>query len=155
MYCESKITHLYFGDVEHIRPKSVFPRARLDVENLGLACAICNNNKGDYWDALYPVLDPYSDSTQDEIFALGHFVMHRPGRGRAKITIAHLDLNRAALLERRKERLELIQPLADQYADAPAGPLKDLLRSELRRQTSADTEYSLISRAFLSAAGID
>src|SRR4030095_3789537 len=49
IYCESKITHVYFGDVEHIKPKAVFPRERLRVANLALACAVCNNAKGNFW----------------------------------------------------------------------------------------------------------
>jgi 5-methylcytosine-specific restriction endonuclease McrA len=42
IYCESKITHVYFGDIEHLKPKSKFPIERLNPENLALACAMCN-----------------------------------------------------------------------------------------------------------------
>jgi 5-methylcytosine-specific restriction endonuclease McrA len=154
MYCESKITHVYYGDVEHILPKAVFPRKRLDVDNLGVACAICNNFKRDYWDENFPLLDPYVDIPEDEVMALGHFIYRRPGRSRAHITLEKLDLNRTALLERRRERIELIQPLVDQYATAPAGPLRELLKSQLEKHAAVDSEYSLFTRAFLRAAGV-
>jgi 5-methylcytosine-specific restriction endonuclease McrA len=152
IYCESKVTHLYYGDIEHIKPKAVFPRERLNFENLALACALCNNAKSDYWDDTYPLLNPYVDSPSDEVIALGYLVARKPGKDRARITIEKLGLNRQALLERRRERIELIQPLADQYAAAPEGALKNLLRTELLRQAGVDSEYAMIVKAYLHAA---
>jgi 5-methylcytosine-specific restriction endonuclease McrA len=152
MYCESKITHVYFGDVEHIRPKSRFPEARLDHDNLGLACAICNNAKGEFWDDDTPLLNPFNDDPDEEVLALGTLVVRRPGRSRARLTIQQMDLNRTALLERRKERIELLASLADQYVQAPAGAIKDLLKDELCRHAADDGEYALIVRAYLEAA---
>src|SRR6266478_6365592 len=65
IYCESKISHVYHGDVEHILPKARFPELTLDYENLGLACAICNNRKGDVHDDGMPLINPYKDNTED------------------------------------------------------------------------------------------
>jgi hypothetical protein len=152
IYCESKVTHVYFGDIEHIRPKAKFPEERLDPENLGLACALCNNAKGEFWDEATPLLNPYADDPGEELIALGFLVTRRPGRNRARITVELLRLNRPALLERRKERIELLQPLADQFMEEPPGPIKDLLRGELCRQAGNDQEYAMIVRAYLKAA---
>ena len=151
-YCESKITHVYFGDIEHIKPKSTFPAETLTLENLLLACALCNNSKGDFWNDALPLINPYEDNPDEELFAFGYFIARRPGKDRARVTIEKLTLNRQALLERRKERVELLQPLVDQYVQAPEGPLKDLLEQELYRQSNGDTEYSLTVRTFLHAA---
>jgi uncharacterized protein (TIGR02646 family) len=150
-YCESKITHVYYGDVEHIRPKDTFPRERLDPHNLTLSCAWCNNAKGEFWDSDTPLLNPYEDDPSQEILAFGFMIARRPGHNRARLTIKHLDLNRTALMERRKERIELLQPLADQYVEAVDGPTKDLLRAELCRHASDDGEYAMIVRAYLEA----
>jgi uncharacterized protein (TIGR02646 family) len=152
MYCESKITHAYFGDIEHIKPKSSFPAERLSVTNLGLACAICNNHKGEFWHAPAPVLDPYSDDPESEFLAFGFFITRKPGRDRARLTVEKLQLNRTALVERRKERIQLLENLADQYIAAPDGPLRDLLRDELLRYAATDSEYAFIVRAYLKAA---
>ncbi len=152
VYCESKITHVYFGDVEHMKPKTLFPAERLDVTNLALACAMCNNAKGNFWDNGIPFLDPYADEPIEELLALGFIVAHRPGRQRARLTIAKLDLNRLALVERRKERVELLQALADQYVQAPIGPIKDLLRAELCQHADSSGEYAFIVRSYLRAA---
>jgi uncharacterized protein (TIGR02646 family) len=152
VYCESKITHVYFGDIEHMRPKSAFPAERLDVNNLALACALCNNAKGEFWDETTPWLDPYTDDPRHELLALGYIVARRPGRDRARLTVDKLQLNRPALVERRKERVELLQSLADQYVQAPTGPVKDLLRAELCRHASDSGEYAFIVRSYLEAA---
>lgn len=153
IYCESKITHVYFGDVEHIKPKSRFPSERLDPENLALACALCNNAKSEFWDDVTPLLNPYIDEPDQELFAFGFWVTHRSGHPRAKLSIEQFGLNRQALLERRKERIELLKPLADQYIVCPAGALKNLLRDELSADKRAvDREYALMVRTFLEAA---
>ena len=152
VYCESKITHVYFGDIEHIKPKSRFPAERLNPENLALACALCNNAKSDFWEEAAPLLNPYIDDLDQEILALGYLIARRPGRNRARLTIDQLELNRQALLERRRERIELLQPLADQYILEPSSGIKDLLRSELCRQAGEDGEYAIIVRAYLEAA---
>lgn len=152
VYCESKITHVYFGDVEHIKPKALFPAERLDISNLTLACALCNNAKGDYWDDHLPLLNPFTDDPSEELLCLGYLLARRPGSARARLTIERLQLNRQALLERRRERIELLQPLADQYAQAAPGPLKNLLEAELRRQAQSASEYTMIVRTYLAAA---
>ncbi len=48
-FCESNITQVYAGDIEHFRPKSKFPELCFEWENLLFACSICNgkSNKGD------------------------------------------------------------------------------------------------------------
>ncbi|MGH9544309.1 MAG: HNH endonuclease [Terriglobales bacterium] len=152
VYCESKITHLYFGDIEHIKPKSQFPAERLDVGNLALACAVCNNSKGNCWDDAVPLLNPYLDDPATELLALGYLVVRRPGHVRARVTIETLQLNRPELIERRKERIEMLQPLADQYAESQIASVKELLRIELCRYASDAAEYAFIVRAYLEAA---
>ncbi|RCJ30529.1 hypothetical protein A6769_33265 [Nostoc punctiforme NIES-2108] len=48
VYCESKVTHIYPGDIEHIKPKSLYPTEIFSWLNLTLACSICNTNKAAY-----------------------------------------------------------------------------------------------------------
>jgi 5-methylcytosine-specific restriction endonuclease McrA len=151
IYCESKITHVYFGDIEHIKPKSKFRAESLDPENLALVCALCNNAKSDFWDDSTPLLNPFSDDPEIEVVAFGYWIARRPGRNRARLTIERIDLNRQALLERRKERIELLQPLADQYVLEPPGPVRDLIKKELCRQAGAGSEYAMLVRAYLDA----
>lgn len=151
IYCESRITHVYFGDVEHIVPKSTAPERRLDIDNLGLACAVCNNAKGESWDDVVPLVNPYVDDPANELLAFGCLLMRRPDRLRARLTIHQLQLNRPELVERRKERIDLLQPLADQYVQSPDGAVRALLHAELCRQAQDDSEYALVVRTYLEA----
>lgn len=152
VYCESKITHVYWGDVEHIKPKASFPRERLIIENLCLACARCNNAKSDFWNAATPLLNPYEDNPAESLMAFGSWIARRPGRERARVTIDRLQLNRMDLVERRHERWLLLQPLVDQYVQTPEGPVREVIRVELLNQASDDNEYALVIRAYLEAA---
>ena len=151
-YCESKITHVYFGDVEHIIPKRNQPGISLTPSNLTVACAQCNNAKSDYHDAAWPLINPFEDNPDDEFLALGYHLTRRPGKHRARITIDVVKLNRMALLERRRERIQALEPLVDQYVAAPDGALKTLLRNELLKQASRDNEYCFVVKAYLHAA---
>jgi uncharacterized protein (TIGR02646 family) len=47
-YCESKITVVTYGAIEHFSPKSVYPELTFEWSNLLLSCDICNdtNHKG-------------------------------------------------------------------------------------------------------------
>ena len=54
-YCESKITHVDYGDIEHIVPKSVRPDLAVDLGNLTVACGVCNTNKSDYYNEKAPL----------------------------------------------------------------------------------------------------
>ena len=152
IYCESKITHVYFGDVEHIKPKRAFPAEQLDIENLGLSCALCNNAKGDFWSADTPVLNPYVDAPDDEFLAIGYFIGRRPTHDRARVTIEKVALNRNALLERRKERIEMLQDLVDQYVRSSEGAVRQIIRDELCRHAADEGEYAFIVREYIRAA---
>ncbi len=42
-YCESKITVVTYGFIEHFRPKSIYPELTFEWNNLLLSCDICND----------------------------------------------------------------------------------------------------------------
>lgn len=155
-YCEAKITHVYFGDVEHIKPKSRFPDQSLVYGNLTLACAICNNRKGNYFDGQAPILDPYADSPEEHLVGLGSFVWHRNGSALGQRTIDLLALNRDQLCEKREDRLSSVSAIADRYVNAAIGELKEALADQLRREVEGTSEFALTIRSFLLAAhGLD
>ncbi|MER7421017.1 HNH endonuclease signature motif containing protein [Micromonospora peucetia] len=150
LYCETKISHAQFGDVEHIVPISAKPEDVVTWENLGYVCQVCNNKKRDYWDESCPLLNPYHEDPNDHILFLGPWVMHRPGDERGRVTARRLHLNRSALMERRKERLDRIAALLDEIALMPPGPAKTAMLEYLREETSKSTEYSGAASALVS-----
>lgn len=148
-YCESKITHTYPGDVEHVLPTSKFPELVCKWDNLTLACGECNRRKGNYYDREEPLIHPYNDDPRDHLFAAGTLIFGKPGDGKGALAQLKLELNRAQLLERRQERINALNKLANRYANLPEGELKNLLRNELRKEIENDKEYAFVSRAFL------
>lgn len=44
-YCESKITVVTYGAIEHFFPKSLYPDLTFEWTNLLLSCDICNNSR--------------------------------------------------------------------------------------------------------------
>ena len=95
MYCESEVSHVYFGDVEHVLPVHHFPASRLTYSNLGYCCAICNNNKLDHYDPNVTLIDPYSDDPIAHLDASGPSL--RPLTARGEATIGILELESAKL----------------------------------------------------------
>ena len=113
MYCESKVSHTYFGDIEHIQPKAWFPSLEFNWENLGFVCAKCNNAKLDRWHNEAPYINPYDEDPNAHLAAFGTFILHRAGSERGEVTWRDIALNRPELLERRQERIDAIHALLE------------------------------------------
>lgn len=153
MYCESQVSHVYFGDVEHIKPKAAGKHPELEFEwtNLGYCCARCNNAKNDQYDDDCPLVDPYSEDPGEHLIAFGTSVMHKQGSERGEITIRFTDLNRADLIERRAIMIKSLQDAVDACYRTKSLAVRDLLLKALGSQTAADKEFSMFAAAFLAA----
>ena len=149
MYCESRVTQVYYGDVEHIKPKSKFPQLEFAWENLGYVCAICNGAKGNAWCDETPFINPYAEDPSDHLAAVGLMVFHRGGSERGEFTEMELELNRPALIERRGERLALLRYLHDKATRTENAALRQRALAELDRQLRDDCEYAMVCRAAL------
>lgn len=143
-YCESKMLHVDYGDIEHMTPKGEDPTLRYSYENLTLACGVCNTKKSTHLD----VLNPYVVDPEDHLFAFGPLIFRKPHSDVGAITEKRLDLNRAPLVEKRKERIEALQSIADQIARTNNASLRQLLIDEFEEQCSWKMEYSLAAKAY-------
>jgi 5-methylcytosine-specific restriction endonuclease McrA len=153
MYCESRIRHIDYGDVEHIRPKAPnkFPELEFTWENLGIACGVCNGNKGDKFDVNTPYINPYEDDPADYLLAEHAWVFPLRNNERGLLTITDLGLNRPELLERRSALLERIMTAiaaADRTANAE---LRRLALESLAKEAAPSSEYSMVVTARLRA----
>ena len=155
MYCESKISHTYYGDVEHIKPKSKYPELEFDWDNVGFVCRICNGIKSDKFDEAAPYINPYIENPEDHIIALGSLVMQKKGSERGEITISDIGLNRQPLIERRKEKLDQIDKTINACFRTTNQTLKDNALAELIKDSDADKEYSLCVKFLLKAQQIN
>jgi len=137
-YCESSITHIDFGAIEHFKPKSRFPLLSLSWNNLFFSCNICNsqNYKGDKWYSSNqdgPLVNPVDDDPRkhfkfeyDEDTGLA-IVKAKTRRG--KLTIETLGLNRVALLRRRSDYIRRLTALL-LNSEADCGTLQDIFAIE-------------------------
>ena len=67
IYCESKISHVFPGETDHLAPVSQRPDLYLCWENLGYVCKECNRAKGAYYSDLEPLIDPFSDDPGEHL----------------------------------------------------------------------------------------
>lgn len=153
MYCESKISHIDFAHIEHIKPKATdkYPQLEFDWGNLGYACPKCNNNKSDDYHADTPYIDPYSDNPEDHLFFYGAVLFQRNGSERGEITIRDIGLNRAELLEKRMVRIAEIQKALNAAHRSRNPSLKRAAIDELQKEALPSNEYSVCISLFLKA----
>lgn len=155
-YCESKIKHVAYGDIEHILPKNKNARPELYVEwnNLTLACEQCNRaGKGTYYVPNLPLVNPYTDIPGDYLKDFGPLIMPLPGNDRGIATERVVKLNRGSLVEQRIERIKSIETLLQRWAKETNPTLKKLLEEELHDEYSSEKEYSSTVKGFLKENG--
>jgi hypothetical protein len=150
MYCEARITHSQFGDIDHIMPLSQRPDLVVAWPNLGPSCQICNNNKHDYHDERLPIVNPYAEDPAEFLTFAGPLAVHHPGNARGQLTIACLDLNRPDLVAHRIERLRQLMPLIDEIALMPPGAARSVMIDGLARYMAPASEYSAAVTARLT-----
>jgi uncharacterized protein (TIGR02646 family) len=154
MYCESKIERNSYAHVEHIKPKKKVPELEFVWDNLGFSCQMCNTNKGEKYDETTPFIDPYSENPEDHIVFLGFYVYPRQGSERGEYTIKELVLNRAGLIDSRKEKIEKINTMINAAFRTSSKSLRDQLIEEIKKETDKDKEYSAMVKSVLLTEGI-
>ncbi|MNF73042.1 HNH endonuclease [compost metagenome] len=157
MYCESKVSHVSYEHIEHIKPKAKdkYPELTFEWGNLGLACPVCNMNKSDEYDPNLPFLNPYVDNPNDYLFASGPYVFGKPGQGRGKLTEKYIKLNRVELVEQRLERIDAIRQLMDSYENEQNPMLKKIIYKELLVELGEDKPYALVLNSMVKIVGVE
>jgi uncharacterized protein (TIGR02646 family) len=153
-YCEGGINAKSAEQVEHFKPKSLFPSLAYDWRNYFLGCGGCNIAKGNKW----PPKGAYSRPDQRGVAA--HFEFTANGKVRAKkavaaarSTIIDFDLNREALIYFRRNLVEeMLEDLTDLLevcrSDRPRG--LRLARRKLGRIKEPKHQYSAaLTQCFL------
>jgi len=150
IYCETRISHAQYGDIDHYVPVSARPELVVSWSNLGFTCERCNNNKGDYWDERFPLINPYTEDPSRFLMFAGPIAVQRPGNMRGKLTIERIGLNRDELIAQRKERLERVLPFMDEVALMPPGMARSVLLDILTKEMGPAVEYSATIAAHLA-----
>jgi len=177
-FCESKISHISYGDVEHFRPKAGWRQTRNDSlhrpgyywlayewANLFLACEICNQQfKKNFFPLKVParraknhlgdirleeplLLDPATDQPEQFISFRKEVPYAIRGNARGRASIKFFGLKRAALAERRKDHIAMLDALK---TIASLTGVKAVSAQNLLTRLKGDGEpYSSMTRAFL------
>ena len=150
-YCESKITHIEYGHIEHFHPKrgtNGRPDLTFEWSNLLLACGVCNGpgNKSDHFpgvDENGPLVNPCEDDPDahfDFFFDPDAMVASVYGKTRrGETTEKLLGLNRLDLREYRSNRVRHLVALA-QYVDSD--PQAATLLEEAKQSSSEYAAYA-------------
>jgi hypothetical protein len=147
-YCESQINHVTYDHIEHIFPRSARPDLVVSWKNLTLACPKCNNEKGDYYDPVVPLVHPYDQDPETHISFEGPLAV-TDGHNFGYRTVVHCDLNRAQLLLRRAEALEHVEQLLRQAELLPDEGAKRAVLKEAWTLANDDAEYASVVRRYL------
>ena len=154
MYCESKMEHNSFSQIEHIKPKSKFPELEFEWENLGFSCEWCNNNKRDKYSDKMPFINPYNENPEDNIEFKSFIISPKQGSERGLYTINEIDLNRAGLIEDRKEKIDKINMMISAANRTSSESLRNQTIEAVKEEAEKDKEYSAMIKSVLLAEGI-
>ena len=125
-FCESHITHIDYGQIEHFKPKSKYPELCFDWHNLLMSCTICNSKafKGDKFPLRNengPLINPVEEQPNN-FFKFEYDIDSRtflviPKNKRALTSIKILGLNRDELILLRTRRLSQLLELLTKALD--------------------------------------
>lgn len=151
-YCESKLLHIHHGDVEHIIPKSLAPEKRFEWENLTLACEVCNQKKSDKDPFIEHIIDPYITDPAQHLVFTGPIIFPL-GTEEGRNTQILLDLNRPALVERRKEHLDHIMKIIDLVLNKnlPLVTRKSIYTNLKMNEAADNSAYAAMVRSVIDA----
>lgn len=118
VYCESKLSHITYGDIDHFKPKSIYPEKAVEWENLLLSCEICNRTFKKETDDP-KLINPTKDEPKDHF----HFdfdprtklanILGKTESG--KFTESCLELNRYNLIIQRSSLIHKLILLSHYY----------------------------------------
>ena len=148
-YCESKILHIDYGDIEHFKPKSKYPKEAVKWENLLLSCKRCNSAayKGDKFPSQSEgglLVNPCDDEPNDHFrFEFDKemqlaIVIGKTKRGETSEKI--YGLNKPDLLKQRSTQIRRLVLLAAYYAT------DERVKNVLDEAAEGTSEYAAFAR---------
>jgi len=175
-FCESKVTHVAYGDVEHFRPKKGFRQKRSDKlgrpgyywlayewSNLFFSCQLCNQR---YKANLFPLVNPNGralchadeianekplfvnpcEDPEDHISFQRELAVPLRQSRMGRTTINTLGLNRPRLQERRKDRHEELRILRAVAEADPPMPETEDAKAKVAAWQTDAGEYASMVR---------
>ena len=115
-YCEGFYGGVSYGEIEHFKPKSLYPRLMFDYSNMNIACRKCNENKKEKFDER--LINPTDDNPEEHIKFRAYMAIPLDEKGKITINMFKLnDKSRTLAKERNftaiKNGLDVIKQLID------------------------------------------
>jgi uncharacterized protein (TIGR02646 family) len=122
-FCESIPGETGYPEVDHFKPKSLYPMNVFDWDNLVPVCRKCNYNKLDHDTVSEPIIDPYTTDPETVFEYDDVRIKAKPGTSydAAHRTIAICKLNDVRLQNQRSDILIALRALEQNLETAFAG----------------------------------
>jgi uncharacterized protein (TIGR02646 family) len=100
-YCEGNPTGTSYLEIDHFRPKSLYPKETFEWDNMIPSCHICNNTKSTHDTVNEPIINPYNTDPETVFYFDTINIVAIQGCGEAQKTIEICGLNDMRLLSAR------------------------------------------------------
>ncbi len=180
-FCESKVTHISYGDVEHFRPKAgVKQRTGVPMEkpgyywlayewsNLFFSCQLCNQR---YKETLFPLIKQgdrakshndvinlekplFINPTEDveKFISFREEVIFAIGdKPRGKATIKALGLDRDELNDMRKDYFDKLELIYELANHKPPMPKSEKAKKHITNSIQNSSQYASMIRCAVKA----
>lgn len=140
-FCESYITHIDYGQIEHFKPKTKYPELCFEWTNFLLSCSVCNgkSNKGEHFPTDQeggPLINPVNEDPDDffkfEYDDITKQFLLLPKNERANTMLKIIKLNREDLAEKRTLDLSKIINL-----------IMEIIQNKPEKITLLEQEFSI------------
>jgi len=103
IYCESYVDVTCYANIEHYRPKSIYPDQTFQWENLYMGCTLCNTPKNDFDTGKELFLHPENEDPEDFLTFDDMMYVPKYANGiayqKARNVIQQCDLQRIPLIQ--------------------------------------------------------
>ncbi len=134
-YCQSSVAANQPGDVEHFKPKALFPTRAYRWGNYFYSCSACNNAKLSQWPDRGSFVRPDSktrDPYERFVFHEDGRVEAAPGDRNAAHTVVALKLNRDELVKDRERAIREQVKFTRKTLEWMKGETKETQRAEVK-----------------------
>ncbi len=129
-FCECKPGEGGNIEVEHFKPKSIYPELTFEWSNLLPSCRKCNGSKLDHDTGLTPIINPYETDPEEIFYYSDIRIQAIDNSEAARNTIEVCGLNSVRLM---KPRSEILVSLHD-FSDAIQQAVEDYRNCDSERQ---------------------
>lgn len=147
-YCEKQIERDRLTQVEHFKPKSLFPSKAYDFRNYFPACGGCNGLKSNKWPSSGSYVRPDRRGVEKLFEFQDDGSVHNPtGRVDVASTIKDFGLDRRTLRRERRIQIEELKADIQDTIDEGVTPnvVKRLLERKIERVREAKVRYGQAS----------